>query len=110
MPSYTRIQTGVGTTPYILLDTVQGAGGVALQVTVSGTVTYTVEHSNDPGSYAFDTGARVAPANWISDANLVNKTTNADGNFVVPVQWCRLNVTSGTGTAVLTVRQSGPAT
>jgi hypothetical protein len=110
MPSYTRIQTGVGTTPYILLDTIQGAGNIALQTTVSGTVTYTVEHSNDPASYDFHTGARTPPANWISDANLVNKTTNADGNFIVPVQWCRLNVTAGTGTAILTVRQGGPAT
>ena len=110
MPSYSRVVTGVGTSSPILLDTIQGAGGTLFQVVVTGTVTYTVEHCNDPTIYDQFTGARTGPATWFPDANVVSKTANAEGNFIGPVQWCRLNVTAGTGTATLSVRQAGPAT
>ena len=84
-------QTGVGQSSAIdVLDTTQLA--VAYAIAVSGTVTYTVQHSLD-GITFFD------------NTDTLGQTTAKDGNYVLPVRSVRVDVTAGTGTATLHVRQ-----
>jgi len=87
----TFAQTGVGFTKTIdIVDSNQVA--VAYQVNVTGTVTFTVQHSLDG-------------ANFIDNTDNLGKTANTDGNYILPVRAVRVEVTAGTGTATLIVRQ-----
>lgn len=63
---------------------------IGFGVVVSGTVTYTVQHTFD-GTNWFDHDS----------ADLVDATTNQDGNYAYPVAGVRLNVTAGAGTATM---------
>lgn len=65
---------------------------ISYAVNLSGTVTYTVQHSLDG-------------LTWFDNTDNTNKTTAQDGNYIFPVRAVRVNVTSGTGTATLFVRQ-----
>ena len=86
-----KAQTGVGASEAIdILDT--NDIRVSYGISVIGTVTYTVQHSLD-GIVFFD------------NADNLNKSVSADGNYVFPVRSVRVNVTAGTGTAALHVRQ-----
>lgn len=83
--------TGVGTTETIdIIDSNQIA--ISYQINVTGSITYTIEHSLDG-------------INFIENTDNQNKTTNSDGNYVLPVRAVRLRTTAGTGTATLIVRQ-----
>jgi hypothetical protein len=84
-------QTGVGASAAIdMIDT--NDIRVSYAVVVTGTVTYTVQHS--VGGEAF-----------MDNTDNTNQTTNQDGNYIFPVQKIRVNVTAGTGTATMYVRQ-----
>lgn len=84
-------QTGVGASAAIgIFDT--NDIRISYGVSVSGTVTYTVQHSLDGSTY-FDNSDNSA------------QTTSQDGNYIFPVRDVRVNVTAGTGTATLHVRQ-----
>ena len=86
-----KAQTGVGASEAIdILDT--NDIRVSYGISVTGTVTYTVQHSLD-GIVFFD------------NADNLNKNVSADGNYVFPVRSVRVNVTAGDGTAELHVRQ-----
>jgi len=77
---------------------------VALGVTVSGTVTYTVQYTFDD---VFAAGFNPATANWVDHPSLTAQTGSKDSNIAYPVQGIRLNVTAGTGTTRLTIIQAG---
>ena len=85
------VQTGVGASEAI---DVQDTNDIRISyvVVVSGTVTYSVQHS--VGGDAF-----------LDNTDNTAQTTTQDGNYVFPVQKIRVNVTAGTGTATLHVRQ-----
>jgi hypothetical protein len=84
-------QGGVGASAAIdVLDT--NDVRVSYAVSLSGSATYTVQHSLD-GSTFFDNSDNTA------------QTTAQDGNYVFPVRSVRVNVTAGSGTATLHVRQ-----
>jgi len=84
-------QVGVGASDAIgIFDTNEIR--ISYGVAVTGTVTYTVQHSLDGLTY-FDNSDNAA------------QTTSQDGNYVFPVRDVRVNVTAGSGTAVLHVRQ-----
>ena len=76
---------------------------VGMGVVVSGTVNYTVQHTFDD---VFDT--TVVPT-WFSHPVLAALSANQDGNYAFPVKAIRLVVNSGSGTATLTLVQSGIA-
>ena len=83
--------TGVGSSaPVDVIDTSDIR--ISYAVAVSGTVTYTVQHSLD-GIVYFD------------NTDNANQTTDQDGNYVFPVRSIRVNITAGAGTATLHVRQ-----
>lgn len=65
---------------------------ISYAVVVTGTVTYTVQHS--VGGDAF-----------VDNSDNAGQSTTQDGNYVFPVQKIRVNVTEGTGTATLHIRQ-----
>lgn len=98
------IRVGFGTAgvaPPIILD-IHGRPDVSLQVVVSGTVTWTLQQTLDS---LWD----ISNPTWFShpDPNMVAQTINRQGNYAYVPAAVRLLITSGTGTATLTVIQSG---
>lgn len=95
-------QTGAGTSAVAPLD-IHGRPDISLQVVVTGTVNYTVQQTLDN---VYDT--TVTPT-WFDhpDANLVAQTVNRQGNYAYVPAAVRLVVNSGSGTARLTIIQSG---
>lgn len=83
--------TGVGETEAIDIEDTNDIK-IAWAVIVSGTVTYTVEHSLNAIDY-------------IDNTDAVGQTANLDGNYILPVRSIRAKITSGTGTITLVVRQ-----
>jgi hypothetical protein len=78
----------------------------AVQVTVTGTVNYTVETSMDDPN---DPTSPVAQASmvWVSatDANIVAKTATASGVLVATPIFVRIKQTSGSGSTKMTIAQ-----
>jgi len=66
---------------------------IGFGVTVSGTATYTVEHTFDEVTY-------------FPHETLVGKTDNQDSNYAFPIAGIRVNITVGTGTVTLTTLQA----
>lgn len=77
---------------------------VALGVKVTGTVSYTVQHTfDDVWAASFDPST----ATWFSHEDLVTKTANDDGNYSFPVRGIRLRQNSGSGSCSMIVIQGG---
>lgn len=97
-------KTGTGATAPAPMDTYCNPFNVGMGVVVSGTVTYSVQHTfDDVFAAAFD----ASTATWYDHPSLDDLAANADGNYAFPVTAIRLNVTAGTGTATLTLVQAG---
>ena len=81
-----------------------GQFGVSIQVVVTGTATYTVQQTLD-NPFTTASGSIV----WLShpDANLVSQTVNRQGNYAYIPAAVRLVLNSGSGSAKLTIIQSG---
>ena len=91
IPTSLVSQTGAGESEAIvILETTDVR--VAYQTTVSGTATYTVQHSLDG-------------INFIDNPDTQAQTVPADGNYILPIAAVRIKVTAGDGTASLIVRQ-----
>lgn len=95
-------QTGVGSSTAAPLD-IHGRPDISLQVVVTGTVNYTVQQTLDN---PFDTS--ITPT-WFNhpDPNMVAQTVNRQGNYAYVPAAVRVTVNSGSGTARLTIVQSG---
>lgn len=65
---------------------------VGFGVVVSGTITYSVQHTFDG-------------VNFFDHESVVDQTANADGNYAFPAAGYRLVTTAGTGTATLSLIQ-----
>jgi len=92
-------QTGVGTSGWIPLNHLQPDFKVSLFVEVTGTVTYTVQHTPD------NVLATGVSATAFDHDYLNGFTVSDDGNYAYPIRGVRINVTAGTGTATLKVLQ-----
>lgn len=104
MPKPTTIsQTGVGTTNWIPMDYFRNPFNVGLGATVTGTATYTVEHTFQQPN----TDPPTTPARVFSHETLAGATVSDDGNYAFPVAAIRLNVTAGAGTVTLDIIQAG---
>lgn len=96
--------TNTGVSNPIPMDTYISPFNVGLgAVVVSGSPTYTVQHSFDNPLAA---GYSASSATWFDHPTINADTTNQDGNYAFPVAAIRLNVT-GTGVVKLTVIQAG---
>lgn len=92
-------QTGTGTSAWIPVDYTQNAFAIGFGCVVSGTVTYTVQHTFDNIQ-----DASVTPTAF-DHSTVAAETTNQDGNYAFPVRAIRLNVTAGTGSVTITILQ-----
>lgn len=94
--------TGVAVGAWLPVDYKQDIVNIAVAVVVvSGTATYSVEHTYDN---IFD--PTVIPVAF-QNAGLTAQTTSKDGNYSVPIRALRLNVTGGTSPVVaMTMIQS----
>jgi len=109
MPSirYSITQTGSGvTTPYFP-DTMIRPFNIGVGAVVSSSsVLYSVEHSFDyTGSSAFIS----SNATWFPNSGITGRSCNTDGNYAFPVSAIRLNVSSASTSATvsLTLIQAG---
>lgn len=95
------VQTGVGTSTPVIVDT-YGRAQIGLQVVASGTVNYTVQQTLDN---LFD--STITPT-WVShpDPNIVGSTTTQQSSCTQPPMALRIVVNSGTGAAAFTVLSS----
>lgn len=80
---------------------------VGFGVVVTGTPTYTVQHTFDNLSNAAGNGTGFVT--YFDHPTITGLNSNADGNYAFPVSGIRINVTGGTGTATLTLIQAGIA-
>lgn len=98
---------GAATTRWVRLDE-WAMGNVAFQVSVTGTVSYTVQQSlQDPT--AFDTTITPATMTWVNHpdtTNLVAATASAQGNYMYPPMWARVVLNSGSGSLTARFSQS----
>ncbi len=94
-------KTGVGSSSALVMNTNSTPFNVGFGVVVSGTVTYTVQHTFDDPATGFTT--------WFSHPTIAAKTDNQDGNYAFPVTGIKVLVTAGSGTATMNLVQAGIA-
>lgn len=96
--------SGIASSQPIPLD-VHGRPDVSLQVTVSGTIDWTVQQTLDP-MFVLETAS--SPT-WFDhpDTNMVAETVDRQGNYAYIPTGTRILVNSGTGSGTFTVVQAG---
>ena len=98
--------TGIGVSAPIPMDINQNPFNAGVGCAISGTATYTVEHTfDDVWSPTFVP----ASATWFPNSGLTAKTVNSDGNYAFAVRAVRLNVAASTGAVTMKVVQSSQA-
>jgi hypothetical protein len=105
MKSVVLAQTGVGASRWLLIDSHVTPVSVGIGVVVTGTVTYNVEYTYDDFLDPTVTVTAWSPGQL--PAALHGATANQDGVITWPIRGVRVNVTAGSGTAAMTVIQSG---
>ena len=87
-----------------------GFAPTSLQVTVTGTVSYTVQSTLDDvnGLQGFGVPLGLANITWVnsSDTAVVAASATAQSNFAFVPNMCRIVLNSGTGSVTLTVLQA----
>ena len=107
MRAITKTVSGVGVSAPIPLDTyiTPFSVGLAVVISVGGTLTFTVEHTFDD---VFAEGYSSAAGIWFPHASLAALSASANGNYAFPITAARLNVTAYTsGSATVTALQAG---
>ena len=90
-----------GTAP---MDHYRTPFNVGLGAVVTGSATYTVQHTFDN---PFGSSYVSASATWFDHADLVGDTASGVGNYAFPVLGIRLKQTAGSGSVALTIVQAG---
>ena len=98
MQRQTATVTGVGSTAPLITENYISPFNVGFGVVVTGTVTYSVQHSFDDPS---------ALTTWFNHPTVNGMTANQDGNYAFPVTALRFTMTAGTGTIVGIIVQAG---
>lgn len=94
--------SATGASAWIPMDFKQAPFNVGIGVViVSGTATYSVEHTFDD---VFD--STVVPVAF-QNSGMTAQTTNKDGNYAAPVRAIRLNVTAGAAPVVTMTLMQG---
>lgn len=94
-------KTGTGSSSALVMNTNCTPFNVGFGVVVSGTVTYSVQHTFDDPATGFTT--------WFSHPTIAVKSDNQDGNYAFPVTGIKVLVTAGSGTATMSLVQAGIA-
>lgn len=109
MRPVTKTVAGVNVSAPIPLDNYISPFNVGFGVTVTGTPTYTVQHTFQD---VFAAGFNPASAVWFDHPTIVDQTVMQDGNYAFPVVAVRLQISavaSPADTASLTLIQAGIA-
>jgi hypothetical protein len=96
--------TGVGVSNPVPLDNYISPFNVGFGNAVTGTATYSIQHTFDD---VFAAGFNPSTAVWYNHPTVAAQTTNMDGNYAFPVAAVRLNLTSGSGSVTTTFIQAG---
>lgn len=88
----------------VALDNYISPYNVALGITVTGTVSYTVQYTFDDVQASTYTPAS---GNWVDHPSLTTQTTTKDSNIAYPVTAVRIVLNSGTGSVRFTIIQAG---
>ena len=104
MKAITLTATGVAATAVAALNLNVSPFNVGFGVAVTGTVTYTVQHTFDD---VYAAGFAPASATWYNHPTVVTQSASADGNYAFPVRGVRVNITAGTGSVIATLLQAG---
>ena len=91
--------SGVSVSPTVPVDYLQNAFSIGFGAVVTGAATYTIQHTFDN---VLD--STVTPT-WFNHDDLIDETTNQDGNYSAPIRGIRINQTVGAGSVRLTVLQ-----
>lgn len=92
-------KTGTGSSSALVMNTNISPFNVGFGVVVTGTVTYSVQHTFDDPAVGFTT--------WYSHPTIAAKTDNQDGNYAFPVTGIKVLVTAGSGSATMNLLQAG---
>jgi len=103
-PVVYTLSGGASTSNVCPLDHYISPFNIALGVTVTGTVNYTVQYTFDD---VFALTYAPASGNWVNHPSLTSQTATLDSNIAYPVRGVRLVMNSGTGTVRLTIVQAG---
>jgi hypothetical protein len=96
--------SGTSVSAPVVTDYLVSPFNIGFGVVVTGTVTYTVQHTfDDP----FAVGFTPAAATWFNHEDLVSQTTSQDGNYAFPVRAIRVNQSAGAGSTSATFIQAG---
>lgn len=99
MRPYYRTQTGVGISAACPTEARANPFSVSVAVIVTGTVTYTVQHTHDNVQ-----DPNITPT-WFPHSTLAAQSATAEGYYAFPVTAIRLDVTAGSGSAEMIVTQ-----
>ena len=99
MKLQTVSQTGVGSSSAIVVNTNISPVNIGFGIVVTGSATYTVQHTFDNPATGFTT--------WYPHPTIAAKTDNQDGNYAFPVTGIRITVSLNAGTATLNLIQAG---
>jgi hypothetical protein len=97
--------TGVGNSPVFPVDTYVAPTNMGMAVIVTGTITYKVQYTFD-NVFAAGYDPTAGTSNWFDHPTLVG-SSSANSNIAYPVTGLRLITTAGSGSAALTIIQSG---
>lgn len=97
---------GVGSSRWIPANPYGGDSTLAIGVTITGTVNFTVEYTLTDDPCGIKAAISSAPKAWSLTA-LASKSADTDGQITFPVQAWRLTINSGTGTATARGAQQG---
>lgn len=101
-PVYVTV-SGVGVSAPIPMDWRARPFTAGIGCVVTGTVTYTVQHTYDDITLStFDPSI----ANWFPNAVIAAATASADTTYTYPVRAIRMNITAGTGSVTMGVMQA----
>ena len=104
MRPVTLSTSGVSVSLPAVMDYLVTPFNVGMGIAVTGTVTYTVQHTfDDPFAATFTP----ASATWFTNASFTSTTANQDGNYAFPVRAIRINQSAGTGSIIATLIQAG---
>lgn len=96
--------TGINVSKPLITDHYISPFNIGFGVVVTGTVTYSVQHTFDD---VFSPTYVPASGNWFNHPTVVAVSTTQDGNYAFPVTAVRLNITAGTGSITGTFVQAG---
>lgn len=95
MKVQTVTRTAAGSSTPIVMNTNVSPFNVGFGCVVSGSPTYTIQHTFDDPAVGFTT--------WYSHPTVAAETTNVDGNYAFPVTGIKILVTVGTGSDSVTL-------